>query len=170
MRRPSQASQRHQRGATLIIALIFLTILSLLGATVASNNVLQERMSGNTRSRDIAFEAAEHALRDAEIFLNNPDGDGVAANNAAYLAANAGTGAVLGLLANGDAHANDAAYWRDTFNWAGRRTPAQVLNGVNTQPSYVVERMGASTYYRATARGVGRSADAVVILQTMYQF
>jgi len=170
MRRTYAQPPSRQRGATLIIALIFLVILSLLGATVASNNTLQERMSGNTRSRDLAFEAAEHAIRDAEIFLNNPDGDGVPANNAAYLAAHAVAGDINGLLSNGDAHDNDSTYWRDTFNWNGRIAPANLINGVNAQPSYVIERMGLTTYYRVTARGIGRSADTIAILQTMYQF
>jgi type IV pilus assembly protein PilX len=176
-----------QRGATLIVALIFLVILSLLGVTVASNNSLQERMAANTRSRDIAFEAAEHALRAAELYLDDPDGDGNASNNASWLATNAtagdtdgdgdvnGTPDVVGLLSGGELHPNDATYW-NTFEWDNAGVePTSEVNSTTAagQPRYVIERMGTSTspyYFRVTASGLGRSSNTRVVLQTMYQY
>lgn len=55
-----------QHGGALITGLIMLVALTLLGITVLQSANLQERMSGNTRDRNLALQAAEAALRDAE--------------------------------------------------------------------------------------------------------
>ena len=60
------ASLRTQRGASLIIVLFFLVMLSVLGITAVRTSSLEEKMTGNERDRQLAFQAAESALRDAE--------------------------------------------------------------------------------------------------------
>lgn len=55
-----------QRGATLIMGLIFLTVLTVIGVTATRMSTLEERMAGNQRDRALAMQAAELALRDAE--------------------------------------------------------------------------------------------------------
>lgn len=185
MKRPLSNPIRPQQGATLVVALIFLVILGLLGVTVASNNSLQERMAGNTRNRDLAFQAAEHAMKSGEAFVfAPPDEDPVAApNGVAWLDAHAVAGDVNGLLNNGEAHPNDMNYWRNTFDWdtaANYRDPVTNLAQVSAQPRYVVEKLpdaevdaahaGLEQFYRVTARGIGASGDAIVILQAMYRF
>lgn len=59
-------NQRRQNGFVLITALIFLVILAVLGLSSMQASTLQERMAGNLRDRNIALQAAELALRDAE--------------------------------------------------------------------------------------------------------
>lgn len=140
-----------QRGVTLIVALIFLAILSLLGVTVAQTTQLEERMAGNTRDRDLAFQATEAALRWASTQNMETLSAGATINNA-----------------NND----DAAFW-NAFNWAGatQLTPAEItVNGLVAYPQLVVEQRGTDPRYRVTARGVGSNANTVVILQAEYQF
>jgi type IV pilus assembly protein PilX len=55
-----------QKGAVLIIALIFMLILSLIGVSSMQGTTLQETMSGNLRDQYSAFNAAEAALREGE--------------------------------------------------------------------------------------------------------
>lgn len=55
-----------QSGMALLIGLIFLVVLSIIGATALRMSGLEERMSGNLRERSLAFEAAESALRQGE--------------------------------------------------------------------------------------------------------
>jgi type IV pilus assembly protein PilX len=59
-------SRRTQRGLSLVVVLLFLVMLSILGTTAIQTSSLEEKMTGNERDRQIAFEAAEAALRDAE--------------------------------------------------------------------------------------------------------
>lgn len=56
----------HERGAVLIVALIFLVILTMLGITAMTGTTMELRMSGNTKDLAIALQAAEAAVRDAE--------------------------------------------------------------------------------------------------------
>ena len=58
-----------QDGAALITSLIFLTILTLLGMSSMGTALLENRMAGNSRDRNLAFQAAEMGMRDAEAFI-----------------------------------------------------------------------------------------------------
>lgn len=51
-----------QSGTVLVIALVFLVVLTLLGITGAQNTIIEERMTSNYRDRQIAQEAAEAAM------------------------------------------------------------------------------------------------------------
>ncbi|TVR92242.1 MAG: hypothetical protein EA418_13395 [Wenzhouxiangellaceae bacterium] len=58
--------RRAQEGAVLILALMFLLVLTLLGLASMQNTQLQERMAGNFADRNNAFQLAELAVRTAE--------------------------------------------------------------------------------------------------------
>lgn len=140
-----------QRGVTLIVAMIFLAILALLGVTVAQTTQLEERMAGNTRDRDLAFQATEAALTWASM-QNMTTLSGASTINTA---------------------ANDDAVFWNAFAWGGatQLTSAQItVNGLAAYPQLVVERRGSTNRYRVTARGVGATDSTVVILQAEYTY
>lgn len=60
-----------QRGATLIVALVILAVMTVLGVSTMKSSTLQERMANNARQKLIAESAAESALREAEEWLFN---------------------------------------------------------------------------------------------------
>ncbi|MEN7342471.1 MAG: PilX N-terminal domain-containing pilus assembly protein [Pseudomonadota bacterium] len=62
---------QRQRGVVMVIALIAVLLLSLIGTTAMRSSTIQEKISGNMRDQDVAFQAAEAALHDAEEFLDN---------------------------------------------------------------------------------------------------
>jgi type IV pilus assembly protein PilX len=66
-------AQRHQRGVSLIVVLILMSALFLVVAFGARLSLLGEKTSRNDRDRQIAFQAAEAALSDAEIDLMGPN-------------------------------------------------------------------------------------------------
>lgn len=140
-----------QRGVTLIVAMIFLAILALLGVTVAQTTQLEERMAGNTRDRDLAFQATEAALKWASM------------QNMTVLSG----ASTINTAAN-----DDAVFW-NAFAWGGatQLTSAQItVNGLAAYPQLVVERRGTSNRYRVTSRGVGATNSTVVILQAEYTY
>lgn len=156
---------RRERGASLMVALIFLVIMAMLGMTIARVTGLEERGASNTRDRDLALQAAEAALRDAQVQLAD----------AAFRAT-----PFPNFNAN---NANNAAYWDNCFEAPVAPcdvpyTPAHELptlgaGAVHEQPQYVIERkpdVGSTKVYRVTARGVGGQADTIVILQAEYGF
>jgi len=62
-----------QRGAVLFVALVFLILITLLALTAAGTSILQEKMTGGMRNRQLGLMGAETALRGGEAFLLNLD-------------------------------------------------------------------------------------------------
>lgn len=58
-----------QRGAVLAVSLLILLVMTIIGVASMSSTTLQERMANNNNQRQIAFQAAEAALRAGETFL-----------------------------------------------------------------------------------------------------
>ena len=56
------ASPVRQRGASLVVVLILLLVMTLLGLAVLRGTLLEERMSANLLDRSQNFQAAEAAL------------------------------------------------------------------------------------------------------------
>lgn len=61
--------QHRQRGAVLLVALIFLILLTLLAIGASSGSLLQQRMVAATRNAQLAQMSADTALRGAEWYL-----------------------------------------------------------------------------------------------------
>ena len=57
---------RTQAGASLLVVLILLLVMTLLGLAALRGTLLQERMSANLLDRNLNFQAAEAALREGE--------------------------------------------------------------------------------------------------------
>ena len=61
-----RASRRNQRGAAMLVSLVFLLLLTILALSASSRSLLQERMAGGLRNAQQAQMAANAALRGAE--------------------------------------------------------------------------------------------------------
>ena len=146
---------RRQRGVALIVALILLLTMTLLGLTAMRSNTQGERMAGNFRDRNLAFQAAEAALREGEEILRNDPPP-------------------LGMVIGAVPEPSDPASY-NTLGWNTAQLYDGTLQGLSAQPRYFIELVrleGDSEVfgddqgiYRVTARGLGGTADAVVILQ-----
>ncbi len=62
---------KYQSGMVLITSLIFLLVMSLTSVTAMKVTGLEEKMAGNSRNQNLAFQSAENALRDAEAYINS---------------------------------------------------------------------------------------------------
>jgi type IV pilus assembly protein PilX len=63
---PHFGSRRKQRGAVLLVALVFLLLLTMFALSATSRSMMQERMAGGLRNAQQAEMSAETALRGAE--------------------------------------------------------------------------------------------------------
>jgi len=167
-----------QRGSALIISLIFLLLLTIIGVAAMQSATLQERMAGNTRDRNLAFQSAEGALRGAEDVLG-------AATLPTFNNSTAGYRQQLTLAGSG-------AYWMTTYNWqgaAGANSGSQSYavhsyTGVAEAPRFVIEQLptvakvGESIklgqleeggFFRVTTRAVGATPETAVILQSVFK-
>jgi len=163
-----------QRGATLIISLLVLTLMTLIGVTAMQSRILEEKMAGNLQEQQRAFQAAEAALRAGEALLAQDP-----------LPAFDGDNGLLPAPA-----AAELPYWRREADWWRHHAAScsGALAGVAEQPRYVIEELPAGPVagetdslalgspvwpsartFRITARGVGGSEAAVALLQTTYR-
>ncbi len=68
----ASAGQKHrQQGVALVVGMVFLVAMSLTALIAMNRTILQERMTGAYRSEQIAYAAAESALRSGEWYLWN---------------------------------------------------------------------------------------------------
>lgn len=176
---PVFSGRGRQRGIALFVSLVLLLILTIIGVSAVQTTTLETRMARNEHDRLLAFQAAESVLRDAEAFLET------LTNTAGFV-----PGCANGLC---DMVNNfDEPIWEDpNFNWAGARSPEIAMDAdlVAAQPTYVIEYVASvireeNAYqlndpyaggvadrieiFRITARGVGGSQAAQVMLQSTY--
>lgn len=162
---------RTEQGAALVTGLIFMVVLTLISMAALRGTLLEEKMAGNARDIDLAFQSAETALRAGEAVLNQ-----------ATLPAFSATGAYL--TASGSR--GSSVYWIQTYIWnnANSTELATVPTGAYEAPRFVIEQMpsvaGAggslkagpvveSGMYRVTARGIGGTPNTRIYLQETYR-
>ena len=162
---------KSQRGATLIISMIFLLILSIIGLAGMEVTGLEERMAGNMRDRNMAFQSAEATLRNGEAFLENT----------AVLPAFDGTAGLYAVPINGDKNW-DIVDW--TSSAAVRSYTGSGFDELASSSAFIIEDLAAASasdslevgvpsdnkrFYRVTARAEGLSSTTAVVLQTVYK-
>lgn len=141
---------KRQGGAVLIVGLIILVVLTLLGVQSLRGNLAQERMSYNVRERNLAFQAAEAALRIGESTGPFPSATPALADPLNWTAANA-TSTVTGF---------DAGLKQDPIYHVG--PPQYIRIGVSLPPEFRL-------LYPVSSRGVGGQEGSVVVLQSGFE-
>ena len=71
MSRDTTTTPEQERGATLVVALIMLVLIAIVGIGAMQSTTLQERMAGNLRDQNMAFQASEAGLREREDWLES---------------------------------------------------------------------------------------------------
>lgn len=178
---------RSQQGGTLIVGLIFLLVLSVIGVTGMNVTSMEERMARNARDRDLAFQAADSALRAGEDCIMNrirstpTNAPPVIIDPTTFTCNTEATEAFKGFYSG----SLTAAPWRtltDTNAWNDPEKAVQFpgnLAQISSRPSYVVEQVGIDygptlespprppvRTYRITAHATGGTPDAVTIVQS----
>ena len=141
-----------QRGASLVVVLILLLVMTLLGLAILRSTLLEERMSANLYDRSLAFQSAEGALREAEtairaaVLVGNIIGFNctVAGQSCPASAANAYTGNVAGCAANSQ------------NCWIDGATTQTMQAGA---PQYYIEFMGQRDSTDALGQGSNANAN-----------
>jgi len=184
-----------QRGFVLIVSLLLLVVLTVLGISIIGTNTLEERMTGYFLDRQVALQAAEAALRDAErdiLFGGRVSGS---------------TGFVSGCSSDGlclpetdgssiwaELDTNDNLGWKKGTadgpsvrfgTYSNPPSGLATIPDVAAQPRYIIEvlnipgaggslRVGfgpqqSTIVYRVTAVGFGRRDSTRIVLQALYK-
>ena len=183
-----------QDGASLVVVLMILIIVSLIGVGAAQIALMSERGARNDRDLQIAMQSAEAALLDAVDDMSASSSTRVAIfdgkNAVAFVAGCGSTGTSLGLCSDSLVGGKPAWLTVDfTQTGSGARTvPYGTFTGRTfasggagvrpaLAPRYVIELVQepsgnqsiTSYLYRVTAMGFGPRADIQVVLQMLYR-
>lgn len=63
------SNKSREKGAVLVVSMLLLMVMILLGLTAMQMTRMEERMAGNTRDGNLAFQGAEAGLRNAEDWI-----------------------------------------------------------------------------------------------------
>lgn len=186
MKRKDIQITKLQQGSALLVSLIILVVMTLLGLSGMRTSVMEEKMAGNMRDNELAFQAAEAALRDAEKLIQD-----TVISTAAFDAD--GTD---GFYNNDDSRIWESVDWTDASSLEYDEFDSGT-SGVNVSsaPRYVIQHLasvgtggggggkpgnpgqnnygqgtggGTTETFTITARGTGGSDSAVVYLQTTF--
>ncbi len=151
-----------QRGAALVVSLILLLVVTLIGISGMQSTVLQEKMSGNFKDKNSAFQAAEAALREGEAQAETLSGHtGMTATCTNGLCYNSAGGTPLVTL--------------ETYLKSGNGIEAdEVISGL--KPVYLIDgvksRPPGSTgwryMYRIIAASQGQTGSSISELRSTY--
>lgn len=164
-----------------------LFVLTLIGVSAINTTTMEEKMSGNTRNRQIAFQAAETAVRAAELKITNE------VNNPTVQFSATQTDNESGYYALGQgpssSEALDPTWWSTATNTS--ISYSGTLQDISTAPKYTIEYLGETKQdeatdialyggeennggqgsihtFRITSRGTGLTDNAVVVIQSHF--
>lgn len=170
-----------ESGVVLFMSLIMLLIITVLGLSSVQTTSMQERMARNSRDTNLAFQAAESAIKDAEAVVEDL--------------------ASLSAFDEADANENGLYYqvaYDEVDNWhsvdweaeGGNFITADTsITNVAAQPKYIVEHVktvisdedrlnldnvgqdtgsGRAQIFRVTVYGTGGTDTAHVMIQSTY--
>ncbi len=188
----------HQYGMTLIVSLVMLLILTILSTSLTSLVLMDEKAARNELDQQIAMQAAESALADAEQDIENSTAPNsrsaiFSANSHEGFSSNCSIGdenRYQGLCIR--AGADELPVWintdiTNTSNRSpsvrfGRFTDQTMPHGAgpfsNELPRYIIELLpdhetqqstNAEYVYRITAVGFGVDRSTQVVLQSVYR-
>jgi type IV pilus assembly protein PilX len=173
-----QTSLSQQSGVVLMVSLVMLLLLSIIGVTGSQVTALEEKMAGNSLEQNIAFQAAEAALRAGELVIeNHPPAD--------KLDLTVPPGLVPPPYANALHLATEGLDYKADTSWVDAESVefATTIPSVSAQPRYFIEYISDKpanpptacstpptciSFFRVTARGTGRQSTTRVFLQSYY--
>lgn len=164
-----------QSGAVLIISLVLLLLLSMIGISVSQNSGTEERMAGNSRDKNLSFQAAESALNAAEQALTT-------ARSTGAMPAFASNGAGGYYDENPSNTSLNSDILTDSF-WEGNNVISYTatLDGIDNDnhPRYIIQDLGCIPpcttpatdphNYRITTYATGGTTSAVTVLQSIFK-
>ncbi len=165
---------QQQSGIALIIGLVMLLILTIIMIAAVQVTVLEERMAGNSQNQNVAFQAAESALREAEALIDS----GAVQFNPLKLSNGPFQNTSTPVCVDGICGTTIPLQSADLGAAAGKRTAVTGISTIAAEPEYVIElirtdpSVDSSRIYatfRITARAWGEDVSSLVQLQSTYR-
>ena len=175
-----------QKGSVLIISLIILVAMTLIGITAMRTSVMQEKMAGNMRNKELALQAAEATLREAEQYIQDNVISTIAFDTD-------GSDGLYNYSLADDSTRNDRI-WETIIDWDSdaetlEYTAFSTIYNISKAPRYVIQHMASTgsendkinmdnmgqgtgggnvEAFLITVRATGGNNDSAVILQSTW--
>ena len=151
----------NQAGVVLIVSLFMLLLLSLIGLSGMQSTALEEKMASNSRDQNIAFQAAETALRAGETFIE----DAISSDKSNFI--------TNPVHANGLHLETEDVDYKAAASWGNDKSAeySGTIPLVAAKPRFYIEYIkdiAPISYFRVTARGTGRQSTSQVFLRSHY--
>lgn len=168
----SFAAIEGQQGAVLLLSMVLMLALTVIGVSSMQGTIFDEKMAGNSRDVNLAFQAAESGLRNGELWLFDQTSAPVADNTAS-----AGVYAENAL--------GTSSWWQGSSStwWGSKAIAMSGVQGVAEQPTRIIEKdiflsdsldtgtqqvASGVNFYRVTSRATGARSNVVRQLQSIY--
>lgn len=172
----SSPAPRRQRGAVLVVSMLLLLVMTVLALTASQATQMEERMAGNARDLDLAFQASEAGVRGAEMRI-----DGVVApkRRASLLCMQRDACDAVDRPDTSQDYSHEPQQWWNDNAYKLSQRPA----ALQREPQYVIEQWAdvpdtlttgssmqksGTIYYVAAARALGPTETSVSIVETSY--
>jgi type IV pilus assembly protein PilX len=169
---------RTQRGAIMVVSLLLLLVMTVLALSASQTTTLQERMAGNARDTDLALQAGEAGLRDAEVTLATLAGTGTSGKPDDCDVTSSCNIKQRDINFKPDFARGDT-FWKDNTRQYGG--DEQQISDVISDPLIYTEKRGevrdslstgtpggsGTAYYTHTVRAKGGTDTATVVLQSV---
>lgn len=171
-----------ERGAVLVVSLLLLLVMTVLALGASQATRMQERMAGNARDHDLAFQSAEAGLRAGERLV-----DDSSLTSAPYpCSASPCQVFELGVLTGAVSYQNSSWWNTNAWDYAATSQISAAVSGsavAMREPKYFIEELEEVTdtltipptgpppsrvYYRITSNGAGGTETAQVVLQSTF--
>jgi type IV pilus assembly protein PilX len=179
-------TQSRQAGTALIMSLGLLAILSLIGFTSMQTSSLEEKLTGNVRSRSFAFSSAETALEVGADWVRDQANVQLNEFNELFQCPDSGTVQLGYYRADSVKCSGGQPAWQEieqNQEWETKGLEVKTgMKALSSQPRYIIEGSDLRSFnleagtphmrtfvYRITARGVGNTEKAIVMLQATAQ-
>lgn len=185
--RPLLTPLAYDQGSILLVSLVMLLVITISGLTAVKMATLEEKISGNYQDQQMAFYAAEAALKEAENFIAN--------NELALSSFNADCNSGYCFSGNnikdiGNCEPGFSEPWQRGTVWSNdnqHRITTVSIDNISAQARYIIEfrcyiakeasgplpdvanRRDWAKFYRITALATGGSNNSKVMLQSSYK-
>jgi type IV pilus assembly protein PilX len=178
----THAKRQKEQGVVLIISLFVLLAITLLAVSGMQTLGSNERMAGNFKDRQIAFQAGEAALRDAEQHIRSDTDGPFNPLRPLNFSENCANGLCSSQIGSPTFPTFTAAQWTSSQTFAyGSQTSKPALTGLAATPTYVIEYQGTTqpidssgkpcvAIYSLATRATGGLASTTVFLHSTYRF
>lgn len=162
-----------QNGSALIIGLILIAVMTLIGVSALNISTQGEILTANQRNVDIALQATESAIREAERWVNSQITRPAEVSVCTTNPCNVWQANVLPSLAS-----QSTSYWQ-----TGARTYSGTIASASAQPRYFIEYYNFIPYeldpsvasygsgyhlYKITAKGFGGTSTSSSMIESIY--